>query len=97
MTNEEKKLLDTFETKVRHLLFLHEEEHHKAAQLTALLSEREEEIRSLKAENSELQRQYSNLKSALTISLDGGDVRETQKRLSKLVREVDKCIALLNQ
>lgn len=97
MTDEEKKLLDTFETKVRHLLFLHEEEHRKNAQLATLLLEKEEEIRTLKAENSELQRQYSNLKSALTISLDGGDVRETQKRLSKLVREVDKCIALLNQ
>ena len=30
-------------------------------------------------------------------SLNGSDVKETKLRLSKLVREVDKCIALLNE
>ena len=38
-----------------------------------------------------------DLKSAMAISLDGGDVRQTKQRLSKIVREVDKCIAMLNQ
>ena len=40
---------------------------------------------------------YTNLKTATTISLNGSDVKETKLRLSKLVREVDKCIALLNE
>ena len=38
-----------------------------------------------------------NLKTATAISLNGSDVKETKLRLSKLVREVDKCIALLNE
>ena len=49
------------------------------------------------AEKNQLENQYSSLKNAMTISLDGGDVKATKQRLSKLVREVDKCIALLNQ
>ncbi len=40
---------------------------------------------------------YTNLKTATAISLNGSDVKETKLRLSKLVREVDKCIALLNE
>ena len=44
-----------------------------------------------------LEDDYTNLKTAMTISLNGSDVKETKLRLSKLVREVDKCIALLNE
>ena len=62
-----------------------------------LLKQKDEELRQLTADNNRLERQYSNLKSAMTISLEGSDVKETKQRLSKLVREVDKCIALLNQ
>ena len=40
---------------------------------------------------------YTNLKSATSICLNGCDVKESKLRLSKLVREVDKCIALLNE
>jgi hypothetical protein len=42
-----------------------------------------------------LHERYSNLKQALTISLDGADVKETRQELSKLVREIDKCITML--
>ena len=45
----------------------------------------------------ELEVNYTNLKTATAISLNGSDVKETKLRLSKLVREVDKCIALLNE
>lgn len=97
MTDEEKKLLETFETKLRHLLFLHGQQQKENAQLRHLLKQKDEELRQLTADNNRLERQYSNLKSAMTISLEGSDVKETKQRLSKLVREVDKCIALLNQ
>lgn len=97
MTDEEKKLLETFETKLRHLLFLHDHQQKENTQLRHLLKKKEEELKRLMADNNRLERQYSNLKSAMTISLEGSDVKETKQRLSKLVREVDKCIALLNQ
>lgn len=51
----------------------------------------------VQAQYDELEVNYTNLKTATTISLNGSDVKETKLRLSKLVREVDKCIALLNE
>ncbi|CCY57057.1 putative uncharacterized protein [Bacteroides eggerthii CAG:109] len=51
----------------------------------------------MQADYKELEINYTNLKTATTISLNGSDVKETKLRLSKLVREVDKCIALLNE
>ena len=65
MTEEDKKLLHTFEGKLRQLLFLYEE---------------------LKKE-----------KNARILSINDNDLRDTKQRLAKLVREVDKCIALLNE
>ena len=81
MTDEEKKLLSTFEARLRHLI----------------LEAKEEEYGKVQAEYRELELNYTNLKTATTISLNGSDVKETKLRLSKLVREVDKCIALLNE
>ena len=51
----------------------------------------------IQAQYDELEVSYTNLKTATAITLNGSDVKETKLRLSKLVREVDKCIALLNE
>ena len=97
MTEEEKKLLSTFEARLRHLIYLHDELKRENAELKQLLDAKEEECRTLMAEYKQLEQNYTDLKSATTISLNGSDVKETKLRLSKLVREVDKCIALLNE
>ena len=97
MTEEEKKLLSTFETQLRHLMYLHDELKRENAELKQLLEEEKKENERILAEYKELERSYTNLKTATTISLNGSDVKETKLRLSKLVREVDKCIALLNE
>ena len=67
------------------------------AELKQLLEEEKKENERILAEYKELERSYTNLKTATAISLNGSDVKETKLRLSKLVREVDKCIALLNE
>ena len=97
MTDEEKKRLSTFEARLRHLIFLHDELRRENAELKQLLKTKQEECEQVHAEYEALEDDYTNLKTAMTISLNGSDVKETKLRLSKLVREVDKCIALLNE
>ncbi|MDR0937878.1 MAG: hypothetical protein LBN29_00775 [Mediterranea sp.] len=97
MTDEEKKLLSAFETRLRHLMYLHDELKRENARLSELLSEESRKNEELQALCAELQTNYANLKTATAISLHGSDVKDTKLRLSKLVREVDKCIALLNE
>ena len=92
MTDEEKKLLSTFEARLRHLIYLHDELKRENAELKQLLEAKEEEYGKVQAEYRELELNYTNLKTATTISLNGSDVKETKLRLSKLVREVDKCM-----
>jgi predicted nuclease with TOPRIM domain len=97
MTEEEKKLLNTFEARLRHLIYLHDELKRENNDLKNLLDEQKEENARVLKEFDKLKADYTNLKTATTISLNGSDVKETKLRLSKLVREVDTCIALLNE
>lgn len=97
MTEEDKKLLSTFEARLRHLMYLHDELKRENAEIKQLLEEKEEEVARLRSDYNELEVVYANLKIAKTISLTDSEVKDTKQRLSKLVREVDKCIALLNE
>ena len=97
MTEEEKKLLNSFETQLRHLMYLHDELKRENAGLRKLLENEKLKNEKVQAQYDELEVSYTNLKTATAISLNGSDVKETKLRLSKLVREVDKCIALLNE
>lgn len=96
MTEEDKKLLSTFEARLRHLMYLHEELKRENAEMKLLLEEKEAELQEVRKGYKELQESYANLKVAKTISVNNNDVKDTKQRLSRLVREVDKCIALLN-
>lgn len=97
MTEEDKKLLSTFEGKLRHFMYLYKELKKENATLKQLLSEKEEEIVRMADSQKELEARYTNLKMARMISINDNELRDTKQRLSKLVREVDKCIALLNE
>lgn len=97
MTDEEKKLLSTFEARVRHLIYLHQELKKENAELKQIISSKEEELLKVQQDYQSLQVNYSTMKTVKVIEAKTGDVRDTKLRLSKLVREVDKCIALLNE
>ena len=97
MTEEDKKLLNTFEGKLRHLFLLYEEVKKEHASLRELLAEKDNEILRMENSRKELEEKYTNLKMARIISINDSELRDTKQRLARLVREVDKCIAMLNE
>ena len=97
MTEEDKKLLNTFEGRLRQLLYLYEELEKENLSLKKEISQRNEEQAQLEHSRKELETKYINLKNARILSINDNDLRDTKQRLAKLVREVDKCIALLNE
>ena len=97
MTEEEKKLLSTFETQLRHLMYLHDELKRENAGLRKLLENEKLKNEKVQAQYADLEVNYTTLKPATTISLNGSDVKEPKLLLSNFVREVDNCIALLNE
>jgi len=97
MTEEEKKLLSTFEFKLRQLMHSHQELKNENARLKQLNNEKQDQIIKMQSNYDELKTIYTNLKQARIISINDSEIKDTKLRLSRLVREVDKCIALLNE
>jgi ABC-type transporter Mla subunit MlaD len=97
MTEEDKKLLTTFEARLRHFMYLHDQLKDENARLQALLSDKEALLDQTRQQYADLEARYADLKIARTISVTDQDIADTKQRLQRLVREVDRCIALLNE
>lgn len=78
-------------------MFLYEERGREIARLQKILFEREEKIKQMELSSQKLEAMYTDLRTARTLSLYDKDIKDTKQKLSGLVREIDKCIALLNE
>lgn len=96
MTKEEEKNLQKLETRVRQFILTYKTLEASQLKLQAALRQKEEQIAQLEEQNKQLQMQYQNLKLAKIMTLDSGDTVAARQRLTRLIKEVDKCIALLN-
>lgn len=57
-----------------------------------------ERVAQLENTIEELNKKYENLKIAKVLSsIPGEDVHDTKIQVNRIVREIDKCIALLNR
>lgn len=56
----------------------------------------EAENNMLKEQNALLQKSLQSLKDAKALMLGEGDIKGAHLRVSRLIREIDKCIALLS-
>jgi len=97
MTEEQLRIIRNFEMRVRQVLFLCDKLREDNTKLQLQITEQKSINDLLLEENTQIQLKYDNLKVARMISVSRDDFKTTKNRLSKLVREVDKCIALLNE
>ena len=97
MTEEQQKIIRNFEVRVHQMFVLCDKLKEENVKLKSQLGEQINVNDSLRKENKQLQLKYDNLKVARMISVNGNDFKMTKSRLSNLMREVDKCIALLNE
>jgi len=96
MSERQKKLFDEFELRMRQLMFLCDSLKEQNAALRQEIQTKNTVIDSLTVDMEQLKRQYDNLKFVKAFSSGNKDEMQSAKqRLSKLVRDVDKCIALL--
>lgn len=96
MIEKSEKLLAEFETRMRQLMYLCDSLKEENSQLRQQLSKKDTTIEALTLEVAELKSKYDNLKFAKSFSSgDRDEMQVAKSRLSKLVRDVDKCIAIL--
>ena len=96
MTSEERQSVKQFEAKVRQLIAQFSVLKQENADLYAELEGKEEEIKTLKADLAQSKNDYNNLKLAKMIEISDTDVKESKMKITRLVREINKCINMLS-
>ena len=95
MTDNEKTLA-AFEARVRQLILRFQELKKENEELYALVGKNEEDIKALNGKVAQAENDYNALKIAKMMEITDGDLQGAKDRLSKLIREVNKCIAVLS-
>ena len=93
---ESEKAIATFQTRVRDLIRRFQELKKENGQLYAMVEENEKQIEQLQAKLAQQERDYQSLKMAKMVEITDGDLEGAKERLERLIREVNKCIALLS-
>ena len=95
--NANEKALNTFATRVRQMILQYEEMKKENNDLYELVDQREKEIEKLEEQLKQARNDYNSLKMAKMIEISDSDMENAQKRISKLIRDVNKCITLISE
>ena len=94
MTQNE-QALTTFETRVRQMILQFQELKKENEELYKMVGKNEQDLKALRDQLAQDERDYESLKMARMIEISDGDLQGAKDRLSKLIREVNKCISML--
>ncbi|MCP9612699.1 hypothetical protein [Coprobacter tertius] len=97
MADNPKLLLGALSAKIKELIRRNNVLKEKMRALEDRIAQLEEEKAALHKDKEEINIKYLNLKTAKGIALGAPDVKEARNRFNKIVREIDKCISLLNE
>lgn len=95
MTSEEEKIVRLLETRTRQLIIKFQQTKEENEELLADLLAKDEELKQLKQQHRDMETAYNNLKMARMLEVGDQDIAAAKLRISRLVRDVDKCIAQL--
>ena len=95
MTANEKTIA-TFETRIRQMILRFQQLKKENQQLVEAVKKNEQALKDLQAKLDQQQSDYQSLKMAKMIEITDGDLSGAKERLSKLIRDVNKCIAILS-
>jgi predicted nucleic acid-binding Zn-ribbon protein len=94
--NVNEQTLTTFETRVRQLILRFQELKKENENLQALIEKNGQDIKDLQAKLTQADNDYQSLKMAKMMEITDGDLESAKQRLAKLIRDVNKCIAIIS-
>jgi archaellum component FlaC len=94
--NPSEKTLADFETRVRQMILQFQELKKENGRLQTLIGEQATEIEELKARVTQADNDYNSLKMARMLEITDGNLDEAKERLSRMIRQVNRCIAILS-
>jgi predicted nuclease with TOPRIM domain len=94
--SQNEKVLASFQTRIRQMILRFQELKKENAELYAMVEEGEQHVKQLEAELAQKEKDYQSLKMARMMEITDGDLDGAKDRVAKLIRDVNKCIAVLS-
>ena len=97
MTNQYEELIEAFETKLRKLITEYKTLQSQNENLKAELDRKHTDLMKAHKEVLDLRTNYDHLRIGLQLGTSDAERAESKQRINKLIREIDKCLALLDE
>ena len=91
------KTIVEFQTKVRALILQFQNLKKENEELYAMLEKNEADVRQLRQQLLDKQQEFDAFKAAKLLEVSDWDIQSARERLAKLIRDVNKCIAVLSE
>ncbi len=97
MINRYEDLIHAFEIKLRRLISEYKSLQEQNNHLKAELERKHTDLMLAHQEVLELRKNYDHLKIGKSLGTSEAEKAESKQRITKMVREIDKCLALLDE
>ena len=88
-------MLDTVKQKIKQLIAAYEAEKAERIRLLSALDQVQSQNETYRKQITELERQIDNLKLTEAFTAAGAGSPEAKKKINSLIKEIDRCITLL--
>ncbi len=95
--NADEKTIALFTTRVRQLILEYNKIKNENGRLRAMIDERDSALEKMEGQLAQVRNDYESLKMARMVEITNGDLESAQKKISKLIRDVNKCITLVSE
>jgi len=97
MTNRYEELINAFEKRLRKLISEYQSLQEQNSVLKAELDRKQTDLMHAHQEVLELRKNYDHLQIARNLGGSEAEKTESKQQIIKMVREIDKCLALLDE
>ena len=97
MNQESNEIIISLKNRIDEIISLYKKSREEKETLVHEKMELMEKVETLTREKNELDRHYNTLKLAKTFAANIDDSHDAKLKINRIVREIDKCIALLNR
>ena len=95
--NADEKTIALFTTRVRQLILEYNKIKNENDRLRAMIDERDSTLEKMEGQLAQVRNDYESLKMARMVEITNGDLESAEKKISKLIRDVNKCITLVSE
>lgn len=95
--SQNEQAITVFATRVRQMILRFQELKKENQELYAMVEKCEQDIKLLEAKSAQQTNDYNSLKMAKMMEITDHDLEGAKSRLAGLIRDVNKCIAILSE